>query len=66
MTVVDVVGVKPNVQTSEGLPVASTTLAVSANWLLGLPVITMIGTLGLRFLASSTSSTMNIQSLLMI
>jgi hypothetical protein len=59
ITVVEVVGVSPNGQTSFGLPVLMQTLDSLASGLFGLPVMTMNLRAGLRMCARLVSSTIS-------
>lgn len=59
MTVVEVVGVMPNMQTSLGLPVLRHTSDSCASGLSGLPVMTMNFRLGFRLCANWVNSTIS-------
>ena len=59
ITVVLVVGVIPNGHTSLGLPVLKQTSASLANGLSGLPVMTIVFTLGFRLCDKAVSSTIS-------
>ena len=59
ITVVDVVGVIPNVHTSAGLPVLRQTSDSSASGLSGLPVITINFNPGFKLCASCVNSTIS-------